>query len=154
MLGLSGVITCNADRNAGPRLAWKEGNSMARALNKLTRRDIDNAPDGWLGDGGEPRARTCSFNSSKLLAALLLASFRFSFRSLFRSSHMISRIIVSRREYITTASAIASLQEFLTYKDEVTAELFDELRFERFMTKVTHLCDMLFKFRQMLPLPK
>jgi hypothetical protein len=45
-------------------------------------------------------------------------------------------------------------KEFLTYKDEVTAELFDERRFERFMTKVTHLYDMLFTFRQMLPPPK
>jgi hypothetical protein len=45
-------------------------------------------------------------------------------------------------------------KQFLTYKDEVTAELFDERRFERSMTKVIHLYDMPFKFRQMLPAPK
>ncbi|MGO9005737.1 MAG: hypothetical protein ACLQIQ_14695 [Beijerinckiaceae bacterium] len=45
-------------------------------------------------------------------------------------------------------------KEFLTYKDEVTAELFEKSRFDRFMTKATHLYQMFFKFRRMLPLPE
>lgn len=38
----------------------------------------------------------------------------------------------------------------LTYKDDVTAELFDDARFDRYMRKATAIRDMLYKFRMML----